>query len=257
MGVTVSGKENVVQTAIMVALHEYCRGRGLRMFQPYANQQGEALRRYCGDLFGLMENADLIALEIKELDVPTGLLKKFDAAQHKVACLFERLAVPLAYAYNTVTPHELAYYAPAQSESWAVETLGQIKRSLPTPLPGARPAVSCHQTLLDWLNGDHQTNGLELFGRTHGALRAVDDLRNGMLVLLYSVSEQTLASLPPDAVKQVIRVLRKSRLDDRGLAKLRTLLAAGADVFDGFTAPAGSAPPPRPSGTSKISEPEI
>lgn len=249
-----TGKENVVQTAIMAALHEYCRGRSLRMFQPYANQQGEALRRYCGDLFGLMENADLIALEIKELNVRSGLLKKFDMEQHEVACRFERLDVPLAYAYNTVAPNELAYNAPIQSKSWAAETLGQIKRSSPTPLPGAKPAVGTHRTLLEWLSDGHVANGLELFGRTHGALRAIDELRNGMLVLLYSVSKNTLASLSPDAMKQVIRVLSNSHLDDKGLAKLNTLLAAEASVFNSFAAPAGSespSPPPGPSGIPK------
>lgn len=252
-----SGKENVVQTAILAALQEYCRGRSLRMFQPYSNQQGEALSRYCGDLFGLMENADLIALEVKELDVPRRVLKRFDRTQHEAACRFEQLGVPLAYAYNTVASIDLAYNAPIHSASWAAETLGQIKRSLPTPLPGERPAVDTHQTLLDWLNGSHQANGLELFGRTHGALRSVDDLRNGMLVLLYSVSKRTLASLSPDAMKQVISVLKKSRLDDRGLAKLRILLAAEAKVFNGFAAPAGPAPPSPPSGPSGIPRPGI
>lgn len=91
------------------------------------------------------------------------------------------------------------------------------------PLPNAMPAIDEHETLLEWLNGTHRTDGLELFGRTHGALRAVDDLRNGMLVLLYSVSKQTLASLSADALKQVIHVLSNSRLDSRGFPPVTEL----------------------------------
>ncbi len=105
-----AGEENVVEMAIMMALLEYCRSRNLQQFRPVPRQQGEALRQYCGDLFGMMDGADLIALEIKELDVASGRLKAFNTDQHEAAKRFESLKVPLAYAYNSVGVDELAYH---------------------------------------------------------------------------------------------------------------------------------------------------
>ena len=67
-----AGQENIVQTAIMAALGEYCRERNLHLVPPYANQQGKAMNQYCADVLGVMDGADLIALEVKELDVQRG-----------------------------------------------------------------------------------------------------------------------------------------------------------------------------------------
>ncbi len=228
----VTGKENKVQAAIQAALQEYCRGHSLQLFPPYANQQGSDLRKYCGDLFGLVDNADLIALEIKELDVQRRVLPAFDPDQHEIAKQFERLGVPLAYAYAAAA---LPYYEFPHPDRWAERTLAEVKRSPPTPLPNGTPDSANHQSMLDWLNGAHGTNAAGLFGRVHGAVRSVDELRNGILVLLYGVSDQTLAALSADDIVRVVKVLERSaNLSPADHAKLRQVLAASADVFDRF-----------------------
>ena len=228
-----TGKENKVQAAIQAALQEYCRGHSLQLFPPYANQQGSDLRKYCGDLFGLVDNADLIALEIKELDVERGVLPAFDPGQHEIAKQFERLGVPLAYAYAAA---ELPYYQFPHPERWAETTLAEVKRSPPTPLPNGTPDSPNHQSMLDWLNGAHGANAAGLFGRVHGAVRSVDRLRNGILVLLYGVPAGTLAALSAEDILRVVNVLERSpnlTLADR--AMLREVMAASADVFDRFS----------------------
>ena len=231
------GKENKIQSAIAGALQVYCQDRSLQLFPPYANQQGEQLRKYCGDLFGLVDNADLIALEIKELDVTRGIFPAFDDNQHGIAMQFETLGVPLAYAYNAV--ETLPYHQRPQPPDWARSTLASVKRSTHTPLPGRVPDANHHQSLLDWLDGPHGTNAADLLGRVHGAVNAVDDLRNGILILLYAVPQQTLAALAPEDIIRTISVLKgNARLSHSQRGLLHRLIGALADVFDRFVSPA-------------------
>ncbi|CAB5681841.1 Uncharacterised protein [Comamonas aquatica] len=232
-----AGEENVVEMAIMMALQEYCRGRNLQQFRPVPRQQGEALRQYCGDLFGLMDDADLIALEIKELDVASGRLKAFNTDQHEAAKRFESLKVPLAYAYNSVSVNELAYHQYPQPACWGATTLAAIKRSTPTPLPGPTPDLLQHETLLDWLNGKHGTDGSTLFGRLHGKIKSTRQLRNGVLVLLYSVEQSTLATMTEQDVVNVLNQLNQTQLGPRQQAKLEKILVESAKVFNAFQSP--------------------
>jgi hypothetical protein len=230
-------KENKVQSAIAGALQVHCQNRSLQLFPPYANQQGEQLRKYCGDLFGLLDNADLIALEVKELDVVRGALPAFDPEQHEIAMQFESLGVPLAYAYNAV--ETLPYHERPQPPQWARLTLASVKRSKPTLLPGSVPNTNRHQSLLDWLDGPHEADATDLLGRVHGAVRAVDDLRNGVLVLLYAVPQKTLVALAPADIILTIEALNKdSRLSSKQSSLLQKLLGASADVFNRFSPPA-------------------
>lgn len=230
-----AGKENKVQSAIQGSLQVYCQNRSLQLFAPYANQQGDDLRKYCGDLLGLMDGADLIALEVKELDVGKGELKEFNEVQHRAAESFAQLGVPLAYAYNAIHIDEIPYWVKPQPRDWARETLHSINRSAPSPLPGQKPNVTGHQTLLDWLDGTHSANGYEIFGQIHGAISAVSDLRNGMLVLLYSVSRNKLASLSADEVELVVRTLAKNPyLEAAKREKLKAIVEASDDLFKMF-----------------------
>jgi len=240
-------QENLVQQAIAGALQVHCNPKKLQIFQPYANQQGGKLHQYCGDLFGLMDGADMIALEVKELEVAQGTLKKFDANQHREAHEFAKLGVPLAYAYNAIELEQLPYYRVPQPSDWSEKTLASINRSRPKPLPGPRPDVAGHQSLLDWLNASHAANGYELFGRLHGAIKKVGDLRNGMLVLMYAVSTNTLATLTAAQVDIAVRTLTrgKANLDDAQRAKLNFILQASDDVFKRFSPPPSAAPAPR------------
>lgn len=239
-----AGEENVVEMAIMMALQEYCRSRNLQQFRPVPRQQGEALRQYCGDLFGMMDGADLIALEIKELDVASGRLKAFNTDQHEAAKRFESLKVPLAYAYNSVGVDELAYHQYPQPAGWGAKTLAAIKRSTPTPLPGPTPDQPQHETLLDWLmNGKHGTDGAKLFGRLHGKIKSTKQLRNGVLVLLYSVEQSTLATMTEQDVVAVLKQLDQTRLGPRQQANLEKILVESAKVFNAFQ-------PPTPAGQS-------
>jgi hypothetical protein len=227
-------KENKVQAAIMGALEVYCQTRSLQLFPPYANQQGGRMRQYCTDLIGVVEGADLIALEVKELNVDTGELHQFDQDQHEIAKEFETLGVPLAYAYNAV--ERLPYHERPKPQDWAAQTLALVKRSAPTPLPGSLPDTRCHQSLLDWLNGSHGSLGVDLFGKLHGMLEGVEDLRNGVLVLLYSVPQQTVAALQPVDIFRTVKTLRDqtSHLTQQQFNLLEKLLGASADIFNRF-----------------------
>lgn len=231
------GKENKVQAAISGALEVYCSNRNLQLFPPYSNQQGDQKRKYCADLLGVADGADLIALEVKELDTSTGTLHAFDEEQHEVAMQFESLGVPLAYAYNAV--ESLPYHERPKPEDWARQTLALVKRSVPTPLPGPQPCAVEHESLLDWLDGEHGTRGVDLFGRVHGALNSVDDLRNGILVLLYAVPQRTLAALGPADIIRTVNVLKRSsaHLSPHEHELLNTLIGASANVFSRFVRP--------------------
>ena len=229
-----NGKENKIQSAISGSLEVYCKNQNLQLFPPYANQQGDGKRKYCADILGMLDGADLIALEIKELDVDTCTLHAFDSLQHKNAMEFEKLNVPLAYAYNSVK--SLPYHKRPKPANWEIETLNSVKRSAPKALPGATPSMNKHQSLLDWLNGAHGSNAVELLGRLHGALESVDDLRNGVLVFLYSVQQSTLAILEPTEILEIVHVLKesKSSLSHKEFNLLQRLLAAEADVLKRF-----------------------
>lgn len=232
----VAGKENKIQSAIAGALEVYCQCRNLQLFAPYANQQGDQLRKYCGDLLGLVDGADLIALEVKEFDVGRRILPAFDAEQHENAKQFEALGVPLAYAYNAI--ETLPYHSRPKPSNWARLTLASVKRSKPTSLPGQAPHVCRHESLLEWLEGEHGMDAADLFGRVNGALHAVDDLRNGVMVLLYAVSQQTLAALAPEDIIRTIKILSEnSDLKQRHGELLRRILESEADVFNRFNSP--------------------
>lgn len=94
-----TGKENKVQAAITGALEVYCSARSLQLFPPYANQQGGQKRKYCADLLGVVDGADLIALEIKELNVATGELH----ASIKISTKSRRSSKSSAYLSLTHT----------------------------------------------------------------------------------------------------------------------------------------------------------
>ena len=229
-------KENKIQSAITGSLQVYCQHRNLHIFAPYANQQGAQLRRYCGDVFGLLEGADLIALEVKEYDVHRCELPEFDPAQHAIAVEFERLGVPLAYAYNNI--ETLPYHNWPQPAHWAEKTLKAIKRSSPTLLPGERPDVQNHSSLFDWLNGSHAHGAPEKFGRLHGALQQVDNYRNGILVLLYSDSSRAIATFNRQEIESIMKVLNKeAHLSEKQRKVLQRVMGESALAFDRFVKP--------------------
>jgi hypothetical protein len=232
-------KENIIQSAINGSLEVYCRNKNLKIFPPYANQQGNELRKYCGDLFGILDGADLIALEIKELEIPTNELIKFDQVQFDEALKLESYGVPLAYAYNVDPYAQLAYYQTPKPNKWEEKTLDKIKRSAPSQLPGKNPNSSMHHSLLDWLNGTHTTKGYELFGRINGAINQVHELRNGLLVFLYSTSAKTIATLTADEITTIVKILKteKSTLSQSQIKKLEKILAAEADVLKQYSTP--------------------
>ncbi|TAL89067.1 MAG: hypothetical protein EPN62_11425 [Candidimonas sp.] len=163
----------------------------------------------------------------------------FNQDQHEIAKEFEKLGVPLAYAYNAV--ETLPYHKFPKPKNWDTQTLALVKRSTPTPLPGSVPTAWCHQSLLDWLNGSHGSSGADLFGRVHGAVKGVEDLRNGILVLLYSVPHDTVAALQPADILRTVKVLKESEstLSIKELGLLKELMGASADVFNRFV---GAAP---------------
>jgi hypothetical protein len=232
------GKENKIQAAITGALEVYCSGQGrpqLQLFPPYANQQGNGMRKYCADLVGMLGNAEIILLEIKELDCAKAVFPAFDQQQHDDNLRFEQLGVPIAYAYNK--QEELAYYEQPRDAGWPLMTLGAVNRAVPSELPGRTPQTSRHSTLLDWLQNAQGADATELFGRVHGAIDAASDLRNGVLVLLYGVEKKTLAALEPQQVMTALDCLSEGWLKPAKEKKLRSILGASTAVFKDFTKP--------------------
>jgi hypothetical protein len=243
----------LVQAAITAALEVYCNGESgpqLWQFPPYANQQGDGMRKYCADIVGMLDNAQVILLEIKERDCEINLLRQFDSAQHASNLRFQSLGVPIAYAYNTAPV--LEYHKRPRAPAWPQITLGQIKRSTPLDLPNASPAVANHPTLLRWLQDARGEDAAERLGQIHGAISSPSDLRNGVLVLLYGVAQHRLASLMPDQLVDVLACLQNnSSLKQRHHQKLQRILGASADVFNQFMFPPESSPseesvPPKP-----------
>jgi hypothetical protein len=229
--------ENNIQMAIGQALQAWARDRrrGMQLFPPYANQQGQQLRRYCSDLLGVMEGADLIALEVKEYDLQKKVLPQFDDEQYEAACFFADQGVPLAYAYNAV--EKLAYHDRPQPFEWPELTLRDVKRSLPRDLKSRHPLVNSHDSLLDWLEAQHTTDGIDLFGKTHGLLQATDDFTNGILVLLYSGKSNKVASFTGDQLKQAVSLLQgnEAYLSNEQLTKLQEVLQASEDTMLAFS----------------------
>jgi hypothetical protein len=240
------GKENLVQAAISAALERYCSAPGrpqLRQFPPYANQQGADMRKYCGDIVGMLDDAQVLLLEVKERDCETNLLREFKEKQFSENVRFQELGVPIAYAYNAVATLEYHRW-PREPNTWAENTLRQVKRSPPIQLPGMYPEVPEHESLLEWLDRQKGEDAAANFGRIHGAINGPDDLRNGMLVLLYGVSHNTIAAIKPAELNQVVGWLRNnSKLYPRHIQKLQTIFGESAAVFSSF-AKAQPAPPP-------------
>ncbi|CAK15511.1 hypothetical protein [Pseudomonas entomophila] len=232
-----SKAENKVQTAIMLALHDYCNQEGmprLELFPPYANQQGDTLNKFCADLVGRLGNAKLILLEVKELDVNTGEFPAFRHSQHDDNLRFENVGVPLAYAYNTT--EILAYHKNPRPSDWVSCTLSTINRSVPSLLPGQSPEMAAHSSLLTWLKGTRGENVSDGLGRVFGAFKSVDQFRNGMLVLLHSIDENILTRLDEDELRKVINHLEnKPSLSSKGQENLTRLLGESARVFKMFS----------------------
>lgn len=235
-------KENAVQQAIADSLAVYCAEENLQLFPPYPNQQGAGMNRYCADLVGLLGDAEILLLEIKQLDLVSGLLLAFDEEQHAHNVRFESIGVPLAYAYGMV--EALPYYMRPKPAGWAVSTLNAVNRSVPSQLPHRCPDTWAHTSLLEWLCTARGGDTTELFGRVHGAIRAASDLQNGVLVLLYGVAQRALAALGPEEVMSVLMCLQSGlRLDPSGQAKLHAMLGASAQTFSLFV-------PPTPPGSA-------
>ncbi|WP_431819401.1 hypothetical protein [Burkholderia sp. F1] len=232
-------KENVVQAAITGALEVYCHGNGmpkLELFPPYAVQQGAELRRFCADLVGRLDDTQVILLEIKEFECDLGVLSAFDPDQHADNVRFEKLGVPIAYAYNAQCP--LPYHAKPRPPEWPELTLEAVKRTPPSLLPDGTPHVVKHPSLLSWLLTAKGKKASAALGRVHGAFKGASELRNGALVLLHGVAENVLTSLTPDQLDDVINCLDgASWLKQSQQKKLNTLLGASAAVFKDFTVP--------------------
>ena len=248
----VSRQENAVQHAVTVALQCYFdrieNAPRFEAFPPFANQQGGGMRKYCGDLVARLGDSRIIVLEFKELNCTTLRLKEFRPSQHEVCLRYERNGVPIAYAYNTIDP--LPYSAPARGHDWPAATLRSVNRSVPSLLPNETPNIQAHQTLLEWLNEATTTGAApapsEALGRIHGMFQQASSLRNGALVLIHSVSADTLNALTPAQLEKVVKVLTKTaNLKPREQQTLNEILGGQARIFDAFAAPP---PPPRPPG---------
>ena len=238
-------EENSVQVAIQGALQVFCQERSLQLFPPYANQQGESLRKYCADVVGILEDGDLILLEVKQLDTRLNELVAFDALQHEMLQRMEVLGVPITYAYNRV--HPLPYEEFPQPKGWPEKTLDAVNRAKPSELPDWQPEIKGHETLLDWLKRSRSHGAVALFGSVHGAVSSARELRNGVLVLLYSKARHQLATLSADEVRKVVSVLQTSpTLKERHQTFLRKVLGSSADVFAQFNAPPAGPKPLSP-----------
>jgi len=248
----VSRKENALQHAVTVALQCYFdrieNAPRFEAFPPYPNQQGAEMRRYCGDLVARLGDSRIIVLEFKELDCRTRRLKEFKPSQHTTCLQYERHGVPIAYAYNTVDP--LPYSSRDRDRDWPAATLRSVKRSVPSRLPNQTPNIPAHQTLLEWINEATATGAApapsEALGRVHGMFQQASSLRNGALVLIHSVSEDTLNALTPEQLETVVDVLTNNpNLSPSAQQTLEDILGGQAEVFAAFAAPPQ---PPTPPG---------
>lgn len=246
----VTRQENSVQHATTVALQCHFdrdpNAPRFEAFPPYANQQGDDMRRYCGDLVARLGGSRIIVLEFKELNCQTRVLKDFRPDQHASCLAFERQGVPIAYAYNTIEP--LPYHGEVLDRDWPATTLRGVNRALPSLLLNERPNIPGHQTLLDWLTEITETGAdapepSAALGRIHGMFQRASSLRNGALVLIHNVSEDTLNALTPAELDTLVKVLtKKAKIDPQGQETLQAILGGEASVFAAFAA--APLPPP-------------
>lgn len=237
--------EGTVQSNIHSALAIFCAQEGvqLELLATYPNQQGDGARKYCGDLVGLLDNAKVLLLEVKEFDCAKKLLKVFKQEQHDSYLELERIGVPVAYAYNEKCPLPSFNDGPRG-------TLAAVKRSIPSELPDAKPNVSAHQTLLEWLEAKDSGDVAAVFGSILGAITAAE-LRNGVLVLVYAVAQHRLFELSSSDVLEIRKCLNHSKLKAAHARKLAEILGEESRVFEMFRdkgqpGGAGGAPtPPR------------
>lgn len=85
-------REAEIQTAILGALHSQKSADDGAVLQ----STGAELPRYCADMVGLLGDADVILLEVKELECGRRILPAFDAEQHSDYLLLEHIGVPFA-----------------------------------------------------------------------------------------------------------------------------------------------------------------
>lgn len=241
--------ENSLQTAVMLALENFCNqiNNEVLLFPPYPNQQGEGMRKYCGDLLGLLEDGRVILLEFKVLDLNKLVLTQFDSAQYEVNLSFEQLGVPIAYAYNTI-PFPYPYHLRSTYPAWAIDTLTGVNRAQPSKLPNEYPAIPNHQTLLEWLINNRSEDITDNLGRVLGALRLPESLKNGILVLIYGVENHKLAALEPDQLVLLVDILNNSALSEKDQAKLKKILGEADSVFERFRKQHNDHRPPRRPG---------
>lgn len=200
--------ENEVQAAIRGALEAYADRCHLnaQFFEPYANQQGAGAQRFGADLLAVLDDARILMLEVKALDVPRHMLVHFNPAQHADCCDLEDFGVPIAYAFNAT--ESLAYYDRSRSRSWPNDTLQAICRAQPTRLPGQIPARS-HPSLLSWLELDEGTDIAEQLGWLLGSgVARPRVLTNAVLVLVYSVDAKQLLCFTPNDALALTQTLR-------------------------------------------------
>ncbi|SEI89120.1 hypothetical protein [Frateuria terrea] len=199
--------ENEVQGAIRASLEVYAERRGItaQFFEPYANQQGGGPGRFAADLVGVLDNARILMLEIKALDVPHYTLVRFNASQHATCLALEDAGLPLAYAFNG-TEH-LTYYDRLRAQSWPFDTLAAIHRALPSQLPGRVPARS-HPSLLHWLESGQGTNvASELGGLLGAGVTRPRAWTNAALTLVYSTAADKLLSFGPNDAEGLVSSL--------------------------------------------------
>lgn len=252
-------QENLVEAAITAALEKYCNEESrpqITQFRPYSRQQGADMRLYCGDIVGIVDHSKVLLLEIKERNCQSGVLIEFNEEQFSENLVFEEIGVPIAYAYNTEPVKQLKYHAGPKSGNWAEEALRQIKRSPPSRLSNECPQTDQHETLLDWLLRPEGEDGLAAFGRIHGAIQGPEDLRNGMLVLIYSPTKHQLLTLTSQQLDKVVACLQNnSSLTLFQQTKLQKILKESAAVFNSFakTPPAAPAAPDQPDDDDHVS----
>lgn len=208
------GKENELQAAVIFALERYFQDREQHFLHlaPYANQQGPGLRKFCADILGVVDSAEILLLELKVLDPVSGRLRRFDDAQYQANLMLEGLGIPVAYAYNAT--QSLAYYERGLAPTFrAIQTLLGVNRAEPSLLPGVVPNVQAHGSLLAWLQAADEargfrTGGAEILGRILGEVNVwPDKLRNGVLALIYAVDSDQLIAMDRDDLRRVYQAL--------------------------------------------------
>lgn len=239
-----AGKENVIQSVLNDALSTYFDRNGIsfEQFAPYSNQQGEGIRKYCADVLGLIDGAELLLIELKERDPQENLLVEFDQGQLESNKKFETLGIPIGYVYNYSAIPNLPYFDKKNNKNWPIDTLKALKRSEPTKLPNESPDCQNHSNMLEWINraknagGSGDKNSILAFGKMLGVANVTPDMiRNGMLVLLYAVDKKKYQNLNFDQLKQLYKTLSTaSSLKPSSQKKIDLILGEASKVFDMF-----------------------